>query len=212
MNKHSVKITVIVAALFLVGLIFNNMMTSTAETAVEDDVAKYLGVGGCKPCHFKQYKSWKKTKMAQTFEVLKPGINAEEKTKIKFDPNKDYTKDPGCLACHTTGFGMPGGYQIPPEDDAKAKKIAKENEGTTCEACHGPGSIYVDSHENVKDKKRKYSQEEFFKAGLYKIKAEVCTACHNQNNPTTGPDFEFDYEKHKAEDTHKNYPLKYRVE
>ncbi len=212
MSKHLTKITIIVAAIFLVALIFDNRTSSIAETASEDNVAKYLGIGGCKACHFKQYKSWKKTKMAKTFEVLKPGVNAEAKTELKFDPNKDYTKDPECLSCHTTGYGMPGGYRIPSEKDTKAKKIAKENEGITCEACHGPGSLYVDGHKNVKDNKRKYTQEEFFKAGLYKIDAQVCIACHNQKNPTAGPDFKFDYKKHKTEDTHRNYPLKYRTE
>jgi hypothetical protein len=70
----------------------------------------------------------------------------------------------------------------------------------------------VDGHKNVKDKKREYTQEEFFKDGMYQISAKVCTPCHNQSNPTAGEDFKFDYKKHKAEDTHKNYPLKYRVE
>ena len=187
------------------------MLYKNALTIISNKGAKYLGVKGCKKCHFKQYKSWKKTKMAKTFEVLKPGVNAEAKTRLKLDPKKDYTKDPYCLSCHTTGFGLPGGYHIPLKSDLKAKKIAKGNEGITCEACHGPGGIYVDVHENVKNSKRQYSQKEFFQAGMHKINAEVCTTCHNQRAPAAGPDYKFDYEKYKAGDIHKNFPLKYQV-
>jgi hypothetical protein len=170
--------------------------------------AKYLGISACKKCHLKQYLSWKKTKMAKTFEVLKPGANAESKTKSGFDPKKDYTADPKCLACHTTGYGMPGGYPNPDKKDAAA---AKENQGTTCEACHGPGSKYAPIHEDIKDKKRKYSPDELYRAGAYKIDASICTTCHNRRNPTAPADYIFDYDKSKNEDTHANAPLKYRM-
>ena len=83
--------------------------------------ATYSGVKKCKSCHFKQWNSWRKTKMATTFEVLKPGVRSEEKSKLKFDPNKDYTKDATCLGCHTSGFGIPGGYVVPADGDAEAK-------------------------------------------------------------------------------------------
>ncbi len=168
--------------------------------------AKYVGIGACKKCHFKQYMSWKKTTMARTFDVLKPGNATEAKKKAGLDPKKDYTKDPACLPCHTTGYGLPGGYKT------GAAKAAKENEGTTCEACHGPGSKYVALHKDVVDKKRKYSVKEFYDAGMTRIDAAVCTTCHNRRNPTAAPDFRFDYEQDKDKGSHKNYPLKYRTD
>ncbi|MHC4103468.1 MAG: multiheme c-type cytochrome [Planctomycetota bacterium] len=187
-------------------------MFRNAQVVIADKRAAYVGTRKCKKCHIKQYKTWKTTKMAKTFDVLKPGVRAEAKAKLKFDPQKDYTKNVKCLECHTTGFGMPGGYKIPEAGDAKAAKRAKENAGVTCEGCHGPGSKYVGIHKNVMDKKRKYTPGEFYQVGAYKVDVRVCTTCHNRRNPTVGPDYHFDYEKYKAEDTHDNFPLKYQVE
>jgi ribosomal protein L40E len=178
---------------------------------ISDEGAKYVGAKKCRKCHFKQYMSWKKTKMAKTLDVLKPKVRAEAKARLNFDPQKDYTKDPDCLACHTTGFGMLGGYKIPEKGDSAAKAAAKENAGTTCEACHGPGGKYMTIHEDIADKERTYEVGELYHAGQYKVEADVCTTCHNLRNPTVGADFHFDYEKYKAEDTHKNYPLEYRA-
>ncbi len=181
-----------------------------ALAIISDKGARYVGVKSCKMCHFKQYKTWKKTKMAKTFEVLKPGANAEAKAKLKFDPQKDYTKDPLCLSCHTTGFGLPGGYKVPEDGDSKAVKAAKANEGTTCEACHGPGSKYTAIHKSIMSKKS-YTPEELFQAGQYKVGAGVCTMCHNRRNPTAASGYQFDYEKSRVEDSHENVPLKYRT-
>ncbi len=168
--------------------------------------AKYVGISACKKCHLKQYMSWKKTTMARTFDVLKSGNATEAKKKTGFDPKIDYTKDPACLPCHTTGYGLPGGYST------ETAKLAKENEGTTCEACHGPGSKYVALHKDVADKKRKYSVKEFYDAGMFRIDEAVCTTCHNRKNPTAPPDFRFDYEQFKDKGSHENFPLKYRAD
>lgn len=188
------------------------IMFRNAMVLIAGKTAAYEGVSSCKKCHIKQYNSWKKTKMARTFEVLKPGINSEAKVKAGFDPQKDYTKDTKCLECHTTGFGMPGGYKIPEKGDLEAIKRAQENEGATCESCHGPGSKYVEIHNNALTKKQKYTLDELYQAGEYKINIRTCTTCHNLRNPTSGPDYHFDYEKYKTEDTHERYPLKYRQE
>ena len=186
-------------------------MFRNAATVIADKRAAYVGVKTCKKCHLKQYKTWKNTKMAKTFEVLKPGVRAEAKVKLKFDPKKDYTKDVSCLECHTTGFGLPGGYKIPERGDLKVARRAKENSGITCEGCHGPGSRYIDIHKKAMTKKRKYTLEELYQVGQYKVDIKSCTTCHNRRNPTVGSDYHFDYEKYKAEDTHDNFPLKYRV-
>ena len=179
---------------------------------VESQDARYLGYkDGCKSCHFKEWKSWKDTKMAQAFEVLKPGVSVEAKKERKFDPQKDYTEDPNCLPCHTTGYGLPGGYQIPRNARYKVRKAAAQNEGGTCEACHGPGSLYGPVHKDVDDKARPYRQEEFYAVGEYKVDAQVCVRCHNHRNPTAGADYHFDFQVHKDKDTHENFPLIYRT-
>jgi hypothetical protein len=187
------------------------IMFRNAQVVITDKGAAYVGVKTCKKCHLKQYKTWKTTKMAKTFDVLKPGIRAEAKAKLKFDPQKDYTKDVKCLECHTSGFGMPGGYKMPVAGDSKAARRAKENAGVTCEGCHGPGSKYKPIHKKAMTKKRKYTLEELYQTGQYEVNVKTCTTCHNRRNPTVGSDYHFDYEKYKAENTHENFPLKYRV-
>ncbi len=96
---------------------------------VEEAGTKYIGVNKCKACHIKQYNSWKRTKMAVSFENLKPGVKAEEKLKVGLNPKMDFTKDPECLACHTTGYGKPGGF-ISIEETPEMANVQ-------CEACHG---------------------------------------------------------------------------
>ena len=174
--------------------------------------ATYIGVKKCKSCHFKQWNSWRKTEMAKAFESLKPGVKSEEKTKLKFDPNKDYTKDPTCLGCHTSGYGMPGGYIVPPDGDADALKQAKDNAGVTCEGCHGPGSKSIEIQEDIKENKRPYKFAELRAVGFHKAGVRSCTPCHNSSDPGKEPGYHFPYEeeREKKDAQHENIELKYR--
>lgn len=205
-----ISIVAIVIGSILAVVIGNRPMQGTGKSL--DGGAKYVGIDACKKCHLKQYMSWKKTTMARTFDILKPGKATEAKEKAGLDPKKDFTKDAACLPCHTTGYGLPGGYRIPLAGDAAAAKIAKANEGVTCEGCHGRGSKYVALHTDVAARKRKYSVEEFYAAGMTRIDAAACTPCHNPKNPMAAPDFSFDYEQNKDKGSHENYPLKYRTD
>jgi hypothetical protein len=173
--------------------------------------ATYIGVKKCKSCHFKQWKSWRKTKMAKAFESLKPGVKSEEKTKLKFDPNKDYTKDATCLGCHASGFGIPGGYIVPAEGDAKAQKQAKDNAGVTCEGCHGAGSKANEIQEDIKENKRPYKFAELRAVGFHRAGVRSCTSCHNASDPGKEPGYHFPFEEKRkiAEAQHENLELKY---
>jgi formylglycine-generating enzyme required for sulfatase activity len=172
--------------------------------------ATYIGVKKCKSCHFKQWNSWRKTKMAKTFEVLKPGVRSEEKTKLKFDPNKDYTKDTACLGCHTSGFSIPGGYIVSADGDAEAQEQAADNVGVTCEGCHGPGSKSVEIQEDIKENKRPYKFAELRAVGFHKAGVRSCTSCHNASDPGKEPGYHFAYEEKRKEGQHENIELKYR--
>ncbi|MGD2109440.1 MAG: cytochrome c family protein [Phycisphaerae bacterium] len=182
---------------------------SMALPAVGGDY-EYVGSKKCKMCHIKEYKSWEKTKMAQSFETLKPGQASEAKAKHNLDPAKDYTKDESCLPCHTTGYGHAGGYAIPPAGDDKAAKKAKKLEGIGCESCHGPGSAYIDVFKEIQKSKRMYKVEELYAVGLTKIDSASCTSCHSDKSPTHDASKPFDFEKQKDEDTHEHQPLKQR--
>ena len=172
---------------------------------------KYVGSNNCKKCHSSvQHKSWSKTQMGQALDTLKPGNAKEAKAKHKLDPEKDYTQDTTCLKCHTTGFGLPGGYSIPDPNDKKAVRRAKRLENVGCESCHGPGSEYSKLFSEIQQTKRKYKIEELYAAGLQKITKDTCTACHNQESPTIDADAPFDFETMKDKDLHDRQEMKQR--
>lgn len=174
--------------------------------------AEYVGSDNCKKCHFKEYKSWKKTKKFETLEVLTPGKSADLKSKHGLDASKDYTQDPSCVKCHVTGFGHEGGYAIPPEGDEEAAKKAKKLAGVGCESCHGPGSTYIGLHEEILKSKREYTQDEMYAAGMWKIEETVCTKCHNEESPTRDSSTPFNFEEQKLKGGHEIFELKYRKE
>ncbi len=162
----------------------------------------YVGSKNCKKCHIKEYKSWAETKMAQSFEVLKPGVRAEQKTGAGLDPEKDYTADATCLPCHTTGYGKTGGFV-----DAET---TPNHLGTGCEMCHGAGGTYTQKqHMSLQNKE--YKKADIVAVGMVDtVSMEQCAACHNQESPFVGEGYVFDFEARKEEGTHENYPLKYQ--
>ncbi|MDH5790457.1 MAG: cytochrome c family protein, partial [Nitrospinota bacterium] len=68
----------------------------------------------CLTCHAKEHDLWSKTGHSRAYAALE-------------EVNKSF--DPECLACHTTGFGKPGGF-ISEIDTANLKNVQ-------CEMCHG---------------------------------------------------------------------------
>ena len=169
--------------------------------------AAYVGSNKCRMCHLAQHKSWKKTNMANALTTLKPGENVEAKKKHGLDPERDYTTDDTCLACHTTGYGHEGGYVTPDPDDKKAVRRAKRLSGVGCESCHGPGAGYVDLHSEIMKSKRTYKLDEMLAAGMIVPNADNCKTCHNEKSPTFE---EFDFETRKDEGTHEHKELKQR--
>ena len=170
------------------------------------DAAAYIGAKKCKACHMKQFKSWKKTTMATSFENLKAGVKADEKKKAGLEADKDYTADPDCLKCHTTGYGNGGFTTI-----AETPKLA----GVQCESCHGPGGVFSKymKKNQKKWKKDGYTTDELKAQGLI-IPSEDeagCMVCHGGDSPFTekvDPKYKFNF-KDRLEKTHKHFPLKY---
>ena len=176
-------------------------MVSDEKNAVS---ALYISAKKCKKCHLKQYKSWKKTKMAASFENLKPGVNADAKKKAGLDPDKDYTADPDCLKCHTTGYGRPGGFV--------SLEKTPDLINVQCETCHGPGSKYS----RIMKKNKKFKRKEVIAVGFVvplKATAEKeCLVCHGGENPfneKVDPKYKFDLED-RFKNTHIHRPLKYK--
>ena len=83
-------------------------------------VSDYAGTETCLACHPSAAAVWQGSGHAQAFAALSA---------------RDADADPSCIACHTVGFGAPGGYR---REFAGAKLT---NVG--CESCHGPGGRHV---------------------------------------------------------------------
>ncbi len=162
--------------------------------------AKYVGPKKCASCHPQQAASWAETRMAKSFEVLRAGIKVKEKEMVKLDPNRDYTHDPLCLRCHTTGYGLVGGFE--------SIETTPEMAGVTCESCHGHGGSYADVV--MRAEKPTFQTADARKAGLvYPPTEAVCKECHNPDSPFVGMDYKFDYGARVKEGTHQHFQLKY---
>lgn len=161
---------------------------------------RFVGPGTCRECHQEQYDSWARTKMASTFDVLLPGEKVEEKRMVGLDPDVDYSQEEACLPCHTTGYGLVGGFISLEETPEMA--------GVTCEACHGHGGAYV---KTVMDPRNpSFSTSDANAAGLvYPPTEAVCRQCHNASSPFVGMGYEFDFGERVTLGTHEHYPLKY---
>jgi hypothetical protein len=141
--------------------------------------AQYIGAESCKLCHSRksvggQFKIWKEEKHSKAFESLASPEAKELGTKMGVS---DPQKDERCLKCHVTGHGLPA--------DAFAKTY-KSEEGITCEACHGPASLYVEeaNHTGEAAKSDKF--------GLLHPDEKTCVKCHNKDAPNYK---EFHYDK-----------------
>jgi len=65
--------------------------------------------------------TWEHSKHAHGLETLK---------------GKGFHVDPTCLQCHTTGYGLPGGFD-------SVRRSAAALGGVGCENCHGPSKAHV---------------------------------------------------------------------
>ena len=184
-------------------LVVTSVVALLCTSALAGDHA-YVGVKKCKTCHLKEWKSWQTTKMAQTFEVLKPGERSDAKVAAGLDPEADYTTDASCLKCHVTGFGEEGGFV----DIETTPNLA----AVGCEMCHGAGKDYI-APGTMTLKNKEYKKAELLPLGLVdKVSAAQCTGCHNSESPFVGDDFVFDFEANKDLGTHDKIPMKYSHE
>jgi len=98
----------------------------------------FAGESVCLPCHQSQHKSWLETTHARAYQTL-------------VQQNK--SSDPGCLGCHTTGYG-------------EARKDPAANfQNVQCEACHGPGDGHPEPRKT-----------------LSMVGEDQCLKCHNTAN------------------------------
>jgi hypothetical protein len=177
---------------------------TAAEPCPRQDEIKYEGSKSCQKCHFQEFASWQKTKMAQAFKSLKPKEALESKKAAGLDPDKDYSKDGKCVACHVTGYGKPGGYPAIVEGKEwtdKEKERAPLMEGVGCESCHGPG----EKTSPFKKENKEYKWADIAKLGAFHPDEKSCASCHNKDSPTFK---EFDFKEKFGKDTHAIFKMK----
>ena len=118
------------------------------DEAMASGQYRYIGPRSCRVCHRDFYNGRKDDLHFHTFKKLK---------------DSGYAKEPKCLACHTTGYGVPTGFV----DERKSSQL----KGVHCEGCHGPGNLHMRRNDGGG-----------FLAGVDnpdRIK-RMCQACHNE--------------------------------
>ncbi len=176
----------------------------------------YVGAVKCNgSCHDPYYQAWVESPHGKTFELLQAGVRPEAKKKAKLDPEKDYTTDPMCLRCHTTGHGQRGGFKPAGSKSKKGKdtstKIDPEEpnkEQVGCEMCHSVagGAQFRVVMKNTKGDFKKPETEKYGQRWDY---ANVCSRCHNHpknpHNAKLDPKYAFKYadKKGKVHDSEK---------
>jgi hypothetical protein len=127
----------------------------------------FVGEKTCASCHFDQDLAWRKTKHAKGFQDL---------------PEK-YRQDKSCLKCHATGFGAATGFKSVEETPAL--------QGTSCEACHGPGSKHAAMAKSTLGKEPTPEQKKYYASSIYKVLPKnVCLECHEMQGHKKHPDYQ----------------------
>ncbi len=144
-------------------------MAMFAGSALFSQNFKYIGAAKCKMCHNKppkgeQYNKWMASPHANAMKTL-AGDEAKKIAKAK--GIADPATDAACIKCHSTVGSI----------DAKLVAGITQEEGVSCESCHGPGSMY-------KSPTIMKNPELAMQKGLIMPTEEVCKKCHNDESPT----------------------------
>ncbi len=101
---------------------------SAAESGLAGTFAKNLppdyqlaGSATCRECHRQDDDHWKQSSHSKAWETL---------------IHRDAQMDSYCQQCHTTGFGLPGGFQ--------SSRTTRDRISVGCESCHGPSRAHVE--------------------------------------------------------------------
>ncbi|MFQ5900273.1 MAG: multiheme c-type cytochrome, partial [Thermodesulfobacteriota bacterium] len=163
---------------------------------------------------------WKASPHGGTYELLKPGVRSDAKKKaaasikeklVKYGGrdqayvdgldvvNADFTEEPLCLRCHTTGFGQKGGFK-PGKTAIDPDEPSLEQVG--CEMCHSArgGSRFRAVMKIVKPV-GSFSSATAEKYGKRydNWTGNVCKRCHEHENtpfqPSIDPKYKFNFKE-----------------
>jgi len=117
---------------------------------------RYASKDSCVDCHPSQLADWSRTRHAAAWAPLQA---------------RGSTRDPECLACHSTGFGDSGGFVDPDEDRTLL--------GVQCEACHGAMEAHVQAARK---------SPRFRPPASAAVTEATCRRCHD---PANSPKFDY---------------------
>jgi hypothetical protein len=106
----------------------------------------------CISCHADDDRAWRHSRHAQAWQSL-------QKSGAQVDPE--------CQRCHTTGYGLPGGFQ--------SARRSPDLVQVGCESCHGPSGPHV-RHPEIH-------------TACYAEAKNRCIGCHDREN---SPAFAYD--------------------
>jgi hypothetical protein len=108
----------------------------------------FVGSVACEPCHPGEYNRFnlhaRKSHSFRSIERMQKGLSGDEMKE--------------CYACHTTGYGKPGGF-VSLEQTPELKDAG-------CEVCHGPGKNHVETQDPGRINRN--------------VTVETCQRCHTQ--------------------------------
>ena len=135
---------------------FTADQTSFISMAARDfpDGFRVVGSERCLDCHSNACDAWKASKHSHAWDSL-------TRTGSQVDAY--------CQQCHTTGFGLPGGFE--------SVSLSPRRISVGCEDCHGAGSAHV--------------AEPAVHTPFFQQAEHHCQRCHDRENSP-----KFDYEKY----------------
>jgi len=115
---------------------------------------RIAGTETCRTCHQhdEECKPWDASRHAHAWESLR-------RTGAHVDPD--------CQRCHTTGYGLPDGFQ--------SVRRSPQRVNVGCESCHGPSGAHVADAE--------------VHTAFYARAKDHCTGCHDREN---SPEFRYE--------------------
>lgn len=134
--------------------------TTISGTGKEDipREPQFVSFRNCGNCHAVQLQFQMEKRHFRAYETLK---------RVRESSNRE------CVRCHTTGYGLSGGFGN--------RRDSSALEGVQCESCHGAGLFHSRN------------------PGIYKLRKQVpevvCRQCHTDEND---PDFNYERELKKA--------------
>ncbi len=132
---------------------FDDSLVGTANARSKVNAPlRYVAAGGCTGCHDDYLAAWAETPHAKAWLALIP---------------RGGNKNPECVACHSTGWGEPGGNASTDDVNMQTWKAVQ------CEDCHGPMSAHIADPHNQKGQP---------------VTEATCLTCHD---PANSPQFDY---------------------